>query len=45
VGGLRVRGVEVRKMRGTSHKEGTFPMKMGEGGLVVFPTGKLPKLS
>jgi circadian clock protein KaiC len=45
VGGLRVRGVEVRKMRGTSHKEGTFPMKMGEGGLMVFPTGKLPKLS
>lgn len=45
VGGLRVRGVEVRKMRGTSHKEGTFPMKMGEGGLVVFPAGKLPKLS
>jgi circadian clock protein KaiC len=45
VGGLRVRGVEVRKMRGTSHKEGTFPMKMGDGGLIVFPTGKLPKLS
>ena len=45
VGGLRVRGVEVRKMRGTSHKEGTFPMKMAEGGLVVFPSGKLPKLS
>jgi circadian clock protein KaiC len=45
VGGLRVRGIEVRKMRGTSHKEGTFPMKMAEGGLVVFPSGKLPKLS
>ena len=45
VGGLRVRGIEVRKMRGTSHREGTFPMKMGDGGLVVFPSGKLPKLS
>jgi circadian clock protein KaiC len=45
VGGLRVRGVEVRKMRGTSHKEGTFPMKMAEGGLVIFPSGKLPKLT
>jgi KaiC/GvpD/RAD55 family RecA-like ATPase len=45
VGGLRVRGVEVRKMRSTSHKEGTFPMKMGDGGLIVFPSGKLPKLS
>jgi KaiC/GvpD/RAD55 family RecA-like ATPase len=45
VGGLRVRGIEIRKMRGTSHKEGTFPIKMGETGLVVFPSGKLPKLT
>ncbi len=43
-GGLRVRGIEVRKMRGTSHKEGTFPIKMTETGLVVYPSGKLPKL-
>ena len=45
VGGLRVRGIEVRKMRGTSHKEGVFPLKIGDTGLVVFPSGKLPKLS
>ncbi len=45
VGGLRVRGIEIRKMRGTSHKEGTFPIKMGETGMVVFPSGKLPKLT
>ena len=45
VGGLRVRGIEVRKMRGTSHKEGVFPLKIGDAGLVVFPSGKLPKLS
>ncbi|MGI0090211.1 MAG: ATPase domain-containing protein [Nitrososphaerales archaeon] len=45
VGGLRVRGVEVRKMRGTSHKEGTFPLKIGEAGLVVYPSGKIPKLT
>src|SRR5579872_2730913 len=45
VGGLRVRGIEVRKMRGTSHKEGIFPLKIGDSGVVVFPSGKLPKLS
>jgi KaiC/GvpD/RAD55 family RecA-like ATPase len=45
VGGLRVRGIEVRKMRGTSHKEGTFPLKIGEAGLVVYPSGKIPKLT
>lgn len=45
VGGLRVRGIEVRKMRGTSHKEGTFPLKIGETGLVVYPSGKIPKLT
>ena len=45
VGGLRVRGIEIRKMRGTAHKEGTFPIKIGETGLVVFPSGKLPKLT
>jgi KaiC/GvpD/RAD55 family RecA-like ATPase len=44
VGGLRFRGIEVRKMRGTSHREGTFPIKMGGTGLVVFPSGKMPKL-
>ena len=45
VGGLRVRGIEIRKMRGTPHKEGTFPIKIGETGLVVYPSGKLPKLT
>lgn len=45
VGGLRVRGIEVRKMRGTSHKEGTFPLKIGEAGIVVYPSGKIPKLA
>jgi len=45
VGGLRVRGIEVRKMRGTPHKEGTFPIKIGETGLVVYPSGKMPKLT
>ncbi len=45
VGGLRVRGIEVRKMRSTSHKEGIFPLKIGEAGLVVYPSGKLPKLT
>lgn len=45
VGGLRVRGIEVRKMRGTSHKEGTFPLKIGETGLIVYPSGKIPKLT
>ena len=45
VGGLRVRGIEVRKMRGTSHKEGTFPLKIGETGLVIYPSGKIPKLT
>ncbi|MDG6994335.1 MAG: AAA family ATPase [Nitrososphaerota archaeon] len=45
VGGLRVRGIEIRKMRGTSHKEGTFPIKIGETGLVVYPSGKIPKLT
>jgi len=44
LGGLRVRGIEVRKMRSTSHKEGTFPLKMGEGGLVVLPSKPLPKI-
>ena len=44
VGGLRVRGIEVRKMRGTSHKEGTFPIKLGESGLTVFPSKTIPKL-
>ncbi|MHB8567142.1 MAG: ATPase domain-containing protein [Nitrososphaerales archaeon] len=44
IGGLRVRGIEVRKMRGTTHKEGTFPLKMSEGGLVVLPSKPLPKI-
>ncbi|HKW04805.1 MAG TPA: ATPase domain-containing protein [Nitrososphaerales archaeon] len=44
VGGLRVRGIEVRKMRGTSHKEGMFPIKIGEAGLAVYPSAKLHKL-
>ena len=45
VGGLRVRGIEIRKMRGSPHKEGTFPIKIGEAGLVVYPSGKIPKLT
>lgn len=45
VGGLRVRGIEVRKIRGTPHKEGTFPIKIGETGLVVYPSRKIPKLA
>ncbi|HZW57342.1 MAG TPA: ATPase domain-containing protein [Nitrososphaerales archaeon] len=43
-GGLRARGIEVRKMRGTSHKEGTFPVKISEAGIVVYPSKALPKL-
>lgn len=45
VGGLRFRGVEVRKMRGTSHKEGIYGMKMSEGGLAVVANAKVPKLA
>jgi len=45
VGGLRVRGIEIRKLRGSSHKEGTFPIKIGAAGLVVYPSGKLAKLA
>ena len=44
VGGLRVRGIEVRKMRGTSHKEGTFPIKLSDSGLTVFSSKTIPKL-
>ncbi len=43
VGGLRVRGIEIRKMRGTSHKEGIFPIKIGDTGLSAYPSAKLPK--
>jgi circadian clock protein KaiC len=43
-GGLRVRGIEVRKMRGSSHKEGTFPIKMTEAGLVVYPSKTITRL-
>jgi len=43
-GGLRARGIEVRKMRGTSHTEGTFPVKISEAGIVVYPSKALPKL-
>lgn len=43
VGGLRVRGIEIRKMRGTAHKEGIFPIKIGETGLSAYPSAKLPK--
>ncbi len=45
VGGLRFRGIEVRKMRGTPHKEGTFPIKLGDTGIAVYPSAKLPKLA
>ena len=44
VGGLRVRGIEVRKMRGSSHKEGMFPIKIGDAGLAAYPSAKLHKL-
>ena len=44
VGGLRIRGIEVRKMRGTAHKEGTFPIKLTEGGIVVYPSKNIPRL-
>lgn len=40
VGGLRMRGVEVRKMRGSGHREGVFPMKIDSSGIVVNPSGK-----
>jgi circadian clock protein KaiC len=40
VGGLRLRGLEVRKMRGSSHREGVFPLKIGPSGIVVNPSGK-----
>jgi KaiC/GvpD/RAD55 family RecA-like ATPase len=43
VGGLRVRGIEIRKMRGTAHKEGIFPIKIGDTGLAAYPSAKLPK--
>jgi circadian clock protein KaiC len=41
MGGLRLRGIEVRKMRGTSHFEGIFPLKVTQSGVVVYPSGKL----
>jgi KaiC/GvpD/RAD55 family RecA-like ATPase len=44
MGGIRTRGIEVRKLRGTSHKEGVFPVAIGDSGLVVVPSGKIPKL-
>jgi KaiC/GvpD/RAD55 family RecA-like ATPase len=44
MGGTRVRGIEVRKLRGTSHKEGVFPVGIGDSGLVAYPSQKLPKL-
>jgi circadian clock protein KaiC len=45
VGGLRMRAIEVRKMRGTAHKEGIFPIKIGESGLAVYPSAKIPKMA
>jgi KaiC/GvpD/RAD55 family RecA-like ATPase len=45
VGGLRVRGIEVRKMRGTAHKEGIFPVKIGDTGISAYPSAKIPKLA
>lgn len=44
IGGSRVRGIEVRKLRGSSHKEGVFPVGIGDAGLVAYPSHKLPKL-
>lgn len=44
IGGTRIRGIEVRKMRGSSHKEGVFPFGIGEAGLAAYPSEKLSKL-
>jgi KaiC/GvpD/RAD55 family RecA-like ATPase len=44
MGGIRTRGIEVRKLRGSSHKEGVFPVAIGDAGLVAYPSGKVPKL-
>ena len=40
-----MRGIEVEEIRGTPHKEGTFPIKIGETGLVVYPSGKIPQVA
>ncbi len=44
IGGMRFRGIEVRKLRGSSHKEGVFPAAIGDAGLVAYPSQRLPKL-
>jgi circadian clock protein KaiC len=44
LGGTRMRGIEVRKLRGSSHKEGVFPVGIGDAGLVAYPSKKLSRL-
>ena len=36
-----VRGITVRKMRGSDHSEDIHPLKIGRGGLTVFPDEKV----
>lgn len=36
-----VRGITVRKMRGTDHSEDIHPLQLGDGGLTVFPEEKV----
>ena len=43
-GGTRIRGIEVRKLRGSSHQEGVFPAAIGDAGFVTYPSQKLSKL-
>jgi circadian clock protein KaiC len=44
IGGNRMRGIEVRKLRSSSHKEGVFPLVIGNFGLKAYPSQKLPKI-
>lgn len=45
VGGRRVRALEVLKMRGTRHREGVFPLEIGDFGVRVFPDQNVASLS
>ncbi len=45
VGGRRVRALEVLKMRGTRHREGVFPLEIGDSGVRVFPDQGVASLS
>lgn len=44
-GGKRTRGIEVRKLRGSQHKEGIFPMTLTAKGIEAYPTSNIAKLS